>query len=151
MSKLDSIDEVLDFAIAREEEAAKFYTELSESIQWPWMRQSFLDFAHEELKHKAKLIAVKSGKFIASSPQAIADLKIADFLLEIVPVSRMNYVQILTVAMQREKAAFRLYTDLAAATSDSTLRETFLLLAQEEAKHKLRFEVEYDNEVLKEN
>jgi hypothetical protein len=30
------------------------------------------------------------------------------------------------------------------------LRDTFLGLAQEEARHKLRFEVEYDDDVLKE-
>ena len=37
------------------------------------------------------------------------------------------------------------------ATDDGNLRETFLALAQEEAKHKLRFELEYDDYVLKEN
>ena len=30
-------------------------------------------------------------------------------------------------------------------------KNTFLLLAQEEARHKLRFEVEYDNEIMGEN
>lgn len=53
--------------------------------------------------------------------------------------------------MKKEKAAFKLYNDLAAAASDETSREMFLMLAQEEAKHKLRFEVEYDNNILTEN
>ncbi len=39
-----------------------------------------------------------------------------------------------------EKAAFRLYTDLAAKTDDPELQKLLLDLAQEEAKHKLRFE-----------
>jgi rubrerythrin len=44
-----------------------------------------------------------------------------------------------------------MYTDLAATVDDESLRETFLALAQEEAKHKLRFEVEYDDVIMQEN
>jgi rubrerythrin len=53
--------------------------------------------------------------------------------------------------MKREKAAFKLYSDLAAACSDPQVRETLLRLAQEEAKHKLRFELEYDDTIQGEN
>jgi len=34
---------------------------------------------------------------------------------------------------------------MAAATEEETLVDTFLSMAQDEAKHKLRFEVEYDD------
>jgi rubrerythrin len=37
------------------------------------------------------------------------------------------------------------------AKEEMEIREIFLSLAQEEAKHKLRFEIEYDDYVLKEN
>ena len=40
---------------------------------------------------------------------------------------------------------------MASATDDPGLKATLLGLAQEEAKHKLRFEIEYDDEILKEN
>ena len=53
--------------------------------------------------------------------------------------------------MKQEKAAFKLYSDLARMASTAELRELLLGLAQEEAKHKLRFEIEYDENVLKEN
>jgi len=49
------------------------------------------------------------------------------------------------------KASFRLYTDLAARSENADLVTLFEALAQEEAKHKLRFEVEYDEYVLREN
>ncbi|CAK0779854.1 hypothetical protein CCP3SC15_6990002 [Gammaproteobacteria bacterium] len=55
------------------------------------------------------------------------------------------------MAMKKEKAAFKLYTDLAASTDDVGVRNTLLALAQEEAKHKLRFEIEYDDQILVEN
>ena len=47
--------------------------------------------------------------------------------------------------MKKEKAAFRLYQDLAGLVQDEKIKALFLSLAQEEAKHKLRFEVEYDD------
>jgi rubrerythrin len=53
--------------------------------------------------------------------------------------------------MKKEKAAFKLYTDLATSVSDENLRSVFKMLAQEEAKHKLRFEIEYDENILSEN
>jgi rubrerythrin len=53
--------------------------------------------------------------------------------------------------MKKEKKAFRLYNDLASTCGDPKLEELFLSLAQEEAKHKLRFEVEYDDYVMSEN
>ena len=57
----------------------------------------------------------------------------------------MTYIDALIVAMKKEKAAFKLYIDLAAATQDEKIKIVFLELAQEEAKHKLRFEIEYDD------
>ena len=63
----------------------------------------------------------------------------------------LDYQQALIVAMKKEKAAFKLYSDLAASTDDENLRTILLGLAQEEAKHKLRFEIEYDEQFLSEN
>jgi len=53
--------------------------------------------------------------------------------------------------MKREKAAYRLYSDLAAKVQDAEIKKLFEGLAQEEAKHKLYFETQYDEEVLKDN
>ena len=63
----------------------------------------------------------------------------------------MDYQDALILAMKREKAAFRLYTDLAAATDDADLKSTFEALAQEEARHKLKIEIEYDDRILQDN
>ena len=52
--------------------------------------------------------------------------------------------------MKREKGAFALYDRIAQRTSGAAA-ELFRALAQEEARHKLRFELEYDDEVRPEN
>ncbi|MBU4566442.1 MAG: ferritin family protein [Desulfarculus sp.] len=151
MSKFGSVDEVLDFAIAREEEACAFYLQMAQRMDKPWMKEAFDSFADQELGHKDKLMAVKQGKTLAPAAKAITDLKISDYVVA-APVSPdMSYADALTVAMQREKKAFLLYTRLADNCGVPELKDTFEALAQEEAKHKLWLEVEYDDKVLTED
>ena len=44
-----------------------------------------------------------------------------------------------------------MYLDLAAKAPNEEISAIFSSLAQEEAKHKLRFELEYDESILREN
>ena len=148
---LDTVDKILDYAIAQEEHAAKFYTAMANKMSRKYMKEAFLAFAEEEKGHKAKLIAVKDGKLMLPAEERVLDLKIGDYLEEVTLSSDLDYQEALILSMKAEKAAFRLYTDLASATDDPGLKATLLGLAQEEAKHKLRFEIEYDDEILKEN
>ena len=145
-----SADEILDFAIGREQEAHDFYNGLAAKAKEPVMKNTFLQFAAEELGHKKKLEGVKAGKSLFPAKK-VMDLKIGDYLVDVEPEGDLDYQHALILAMKREKAAFRLYTDLAALVEDNQLKLTFLTLAQEEAKHKLRFEVEYDNNILAQN
>lgn len=151
MEQWKSVDEVIDYAIGQEEQAHKFYTDLADRMDRPWMSKIFKDFAQEELGHKRKLIDVKAGKRLLSSEKKVLDLKISDYLVDVEPESGMDYQKALVLAMKKEKKAFKMYTDLAASTDDEALEQTFLALAQEEAKHKLRFEIEYDSFVMTEN
>lgn len=75
-------------------------------------------------------------------------LGITDRLPEIKPSADMSYVDVLAFAMKKEKTAYTLYSNLASIAQSPQLRETFLKLAQEEANHKLRFEIEYDWETF---
>lgn len=149
--RLNTVDKILEFAIGQEEHAAKFYTHLANKVADKRMKEAFLGFAEEEKGHKAKLLAVKEGKLLLPTEGRVMDLKIGDYLEEITLSADLTYREALILAMKAEKAAYRLYTDLALATDDVDLKQTLLGLAQEEAKHKLRFEIEYDDEFLGEN
>ncbi len=147
-----NIDEILDYAIIKEQEAADFYTYLSESMNKPYMKKVFQSFANEELGHKKKLQEVKSGKYLLPDEKKIQDLKIAEYLVDVdAKSSELDYQKALILAMKREKTSFKLYSDLAENAADQNVRLIFSSLAQEEAKHKLRFEIEYDEYVLTEN
>ncbi|HUT95152.1 MAG TPA: ferritin family protein [Thermoguttaceae bacterium] len=150
MATFESADALLDFAIAGEEEAVEFYTKLAEKAQGA-ARKAFEDFAKEEMGHKQKLLAIKAGRQLAPVEGRITDLKIADYVVDVDEEGELDYRQALLIAMKKEKAAFKLYTALGEAARDEGLRSLLLALAQEEAKHKLRFEIEYDENVLSEN
>jgi rubrerythrin len=151
MSGPTTVDEILDFGIQNEQNAVDLYTKLAGQAKSKSAQALFEQFAGEERGHKAKLIEVKNGKQLLGSASAIQDLKIGDYLVEEKLDDDPDYQSVLIFAMHQEKAAFRLYTDLAARTDDAGIKELLLGLAQEEAKHKLRFEIEYDENVLQEN
>jgi rubrerythrin len=149
--RFSSINEVLDFAIGEEEQAEAFYLKLAEKVDKKWVAQVLRDFSKEEAGHKEKLLSIKAGKLLTLPPGKVQDLQIAEAVEPPTLGSSLDYQQVLIVAMQKEKEAFRLYSDLAQRSDNPNLRQTFSLLAMEEAKHKLRFEIEYDEFVNREN
>jgi rubrerythrin len=146
----ENVNEILDFAIKREEEANKFYLELAARVDRPEIKKVFTDFASEELGHKAKLEKVKKGEYgMPGAP--VPDLMISDYIVDVMADPNFDYQDVLIVAMKKEKASFRLYNDLAQAVKNPELSKLFRMLAMEEARHKLRFELEYDEHYLPEN
>ena len=150
MGQFESVEEVIDFAIEREVESRDFYMKLAERMENPAMQKVFENFAIEELGHRLKLEAIQRGEILLVEEQ-VKSLDIADYVVDVEPRPDMDYTDALVLAMKKEKAAYRLYLDLAAMAEDEELTDMFLSLAQEEAKHKLRFEIEYDDTVLKES
>ena len=148
---MKTAEEILNFAIQKEQEASDFYNNLAKRSELKNIKEVFLEFAKEELGHKAKLERVKSGKLLLDAEEKITDLQIGEHLVEIELDATIGYQDALIVAMKAEKAAYKLYNSLAEATVDAGLKEILLGLAQEEAKHKLRFEIEYDDIILLEN
>lgn len=148
-----SVDEILDFAIKGEENAQKFYSAWAKKVEKKAMQTVFEELADEEGKHKEFLLGIKEGKKATMKPseQEILDLKISDYMLDVKASEDMNYQDALTVAMHREKMAFKLYSGMAKMTTDKDMQNTFKGLAQEEAKHKLRLEMIYDDEIMQEN
>ncbi len=151
MSDMNSLDEILDYAIDMEQKAVDLYTEIAERAHNENNRIMFLSLADEERGHKAKLEMIKSGKLVMGGEAPVQDLKIVDYANDIELGEKPSYQDILLFAMKQEKQAYRMYIDLANCAGSVEVKELFLNLAQEEANHKLRFEIEYDEHVLREN
>lgn len=145
MAKANADVEILEFAISREVEAYRLFLALSRRVSTPAMRKVFEDLAKEELEHKAKLelemmkmgravdIGLKPGppdsEYIVSNTDAPLD---------------MDYRDMLLLGMEKEEASFRTYVNLLPGVEDEQSRELLLALAEEEVKHKLRFQTEYE-------
>ncbi len=151
MKEFNSINDILDFAMSEEQEAVDFYIHLAASARTGDMQKIFEEFANEEIAHKARLAKIKEEGTYVTPLEKIADLRIADFTVSSPVNPDMSYQDALVVAMKKEKAAFKLYTALADRAPNQEMRNLFLSLAQEESKHKLRFEIEYDEYVMREN
>ena len=147
--RFETITGVLDFAMEREVEAEAFYRELALHVKKASMRQILEEFAEEEHMHWEKLDMVKNGQFrMLSGTAPIPSLHIAEFLPEPKVGPDMELADALIIAMKREKAGYRFYIELAADAPDQELMDLFLALAHEEANHKLRFEIEYDDWII---
>ena len=151
MKQFASVEDILDFAIGLEQDAVDFYKELARNALTPDMKQVFEQFAREEIAHKLRLTEVRDKGLYDMAPEEVTDLRIADYLVSIKPSPGMSYADALVLAMKREKAAFKLYMELSERAPDKEMKSLFLSLAIEESKHKLRFELEYDEYVLRDN
>jgi len=143
MGITNSIDKILDYAISREIQAHDFYSEWATRVDNPQIQKVLKEFATDELEHRLKLEAVKAGT-VKLKPEEIGSLDLADTVEDIKPRKDMVYVEVLVLAMKKEKTAFKFYTKLAGMALEQNSKEMFSLLAQQEANHKLRFEIEYD-------
>ena len=151
MKEFKTINDILDFAIRSEQEAVDFYTRLANQTQSAAIKKVFMEYAEEEVRHKAKLVGIKEGNTFQMTGEKVRDLKIADYLVDVKVTPKMSYEEALIFAMKKEKKAFMLYMKLSEQADDPTLKALFLSLAEEESKHKLSFELEYDNYILREN
>ncbi|HSL62257.1 MAG TPA: ferritin family protein [Desulfotignum sp.] len=142
-----SIDEILTFAIGKENEAVEFYSNQAAQASRASLKEIFENFAREEKKHAALLSDISGNKEKIASYEfkKIPDLKISDYMVETDYKEGMPMPEILKVAMKREEKAVKLYQTLADQTDNAEARKVFLMLVQEESKHKLGLESMYDD------
>ena len=146
-----SFEEVISFAIGKEQEAVELYERAQGLVELPHVKAMFKEMAAEERGHKAKLEKATQEKVEGYTPKAVPNLKISDYLVEVPLGPDMNYQDVLILGMKEEEQAYKLYSDMAARSESAELKKLFQMLAQEEAKHKLNLETEYDERILTEN
>ena len=146
---LDNFREAITFAIRKEAEAYNLYMTYSQLVKSPGTKKMFLELAQEEDKHRKILEGVEKKDVSKYQLKKIPDLKIGDYVKEEEFHPDMDYASALRLAMKREENSLKLYNHLATGTDDLELKTLFSVLAQEESKHKLRLETEYDENVLK--
>ena len=142
MTRFDRVDKILDFAISRETEAHSFYRKAAHCARAPETRALLRELANEELAHSGTLRAVKDGK-LALFRECGCQLDVDDCCAMLDLSSDPDIKDVLVFAIHKENESIQLYKALAKTLDWGGLRETFLLLAQEEEKHKKKFQKEH--------
>jgi rubrerythrin len=146
--ELNNFKEVITFAIRKEAEAYNLYTTYSQLVKNPGTKVMFKELAEEEQKHREILQGVEKKDVSEYKVEKVPDLKISDFIDEQEFSPDMDYASALRMAIKREEHSLKLYNHIAEGTENPELKKLFAVLAQEESKHKLRLENEYDENVL---
>ena len=141
--------EIIKFTIEKEIRAFDFYTRASQVAKYTGMKELFGELAKEEEGHRKLLENLSMEKVTQTRIEAIPDLKISDYLVEVECRPDMSYAEILRTAMKMEEHSLKLDIDLKDSSTDEGIKKLFTFLAGEEAKHKLRLEKIYDEEILK--
>jgi rubrerythrin len=81
--------------------------------------------------------------------QKITDLKRADYMVEIDFKPGMTYFSVIRIAMKLEEKGNKMYTKMAESAGSEDMSNVFLILAQEEMKHKNQLETIYDDHLAK--
>ncbi len=147
MSSFESFEEIVNYAIEKENEAASFYAEAAGQESFAAIKKSLEEMAEEEKKHAALLENLGKNKEIVEKYKLkwIPDLKRSDYMVELKYEAGMPYVEILRLAMKREENALKMYNDLLGKTDNDEHIKVFKILCQEEAKHKNYLETVYDD------
>ncbi len=144
---LSGFDEVIRFAVQREEEAADSYGKMARQSRSQSARKLLLELREEEMRHKKILLGLTPKK-VKTSGKAVQDLKISDYLLDEPLLPDMTFQDLLIYAAKKEKKSVDLYSCLAFKTDSKDEKKLWQFLAKQELSHKLRLELEYDKEIL---
>lgn len=145
--KLDSLDEILRFAIRKEADAAAFYKMAADRSN-PGIKKTFKELAKMEEEHKQRLEKLNLKKIGEIKLKKTKGLGISEMLEDVPYSSDMSYSDLLRMAIKNEEKSQRLYLSTEKMVTDPQVKKLLLKLAQEESTHKEKLEKIYDEEVL---
>ncbi|GLI34153.1 ferritin family protein [Desulforhabdus amnigena] len=143
-----SVDDVVNFAINKEEKAMEFYQKCADRAKNPGIKKFFLEMVTEEKRHRDMLKDLDVlGISDVKLPQ-VEDLQIGDYLIDVEFYDDITYQEALTLAMKKEEKAHAFYSGWKNKCMHEKTSKLFELLAMEELKHKRTIETMYDEEIL---
>ena len=146
-----SLQEILEYAIAKEQVARAMYANASEQAENASVRRVLSGLALAEAGHEKALQRLDISQLPEPAPQRATDLRIAEFLEDVTLDAGADLQTVLIYAMKREQKSRDFYQAMAEQYDDPDAKKLFLRLASEEEGHKRTLETIYDDEILAEN
>jgi rubrerythrin len=146
-----SLEQILDFAIARERKAQEIYVAYSRATDRKSFAQLLLTMADMEKEHE-RLLAELKGR--PAGPAVLAGAErftVEEPFKEVAFSPEMDYGDFLVLVIQKETEAERLYLRLEGRAATAEARRLFRHLAGEEKKHRDWAQEAYDRDVRRDN
>ncbi|MDX9978060.1 MAG: ferritin family protein [Candidatus Cloacimonadales bacterium] len=147
----NEFSEIIDFAIDKEKEAIDFYNELKIHEKMPHVIKVLDDIINMEKGHINKLKFFKNNLPNIRNIEKLESIKLIDYYEEPIHYENLDFIALLRIAIKREDQSRSLYQALADNTDEQSIKEVFILLANEEEEHKQLFEHIYQDKVLIDN
>jgi rubrerythrin len=145
--KFESFEEIINFAIEKEKEAAAFYADAATKEPFSGVREALEEMANEERKHASMLENIGEDQEVLEDYKFkwIPDMKRSNYMVDLEYEPGMHYSDLLRLAMKREEVALAMYNELQTKAENEAHVQLFKVLCQEEAKHKHFLEQLYDD------
>ncbi len=147
---LVTLEQVISFALEREEEAYQLYKNAAGMSKSTAARKMFESMAAEEARHKEVFGKMSYEKAEEYKAITIPAMNLDKYLVDVEMKPDMTYQQILIFAMKAEENAYQLYTAAADAAQDPELEKVLRVFADVEKGHKVKVEELYEEHVLTE-
>lgn len=145
-----SIPEILRFALSKEKASYQFYADVASRVKNTITKSVFESIGQEELRHIEifELELMKLGVTVyPESDKSETGVEWNEQLEMDEDAENMDYRMAVLIAIQKEKAAFQLYTQILGMVQEPEYRRIFMELAQEEMRHIIQFEHRYQEMV----
>jgi rubrerythrin len=142
------VDDVVNFAIDKEQKAMEFYQKCADRAKNPGIKKFFQEMAAEEQRHRDMLKGLDVLGISDVQLAKVEDLRIGDYLVDVQFYDEITYQEALTLAMKKEEKAHAFYSGWKNKCMHEKTSKLFELLAQEEMKHKRTIETIYDDQIL---
>ena len=143
-----SFDDVVAFAIEKEENAMAFYQRCADRAKNPGIKEFFREMVEEERKHRDLLKILDLGALEQVKLDKVEDLKLSDYMVDVQFKDDLTYQEALALSMKKEEKAHNFYASWRTKCVNEKTARLFEILEIEELKHKRYLEAKYDEEVL---
>jgi len=142
----DELADLWDTAIYKEIASQSLYLEAQRDTDDPAARSLLAELAVQELKHAEILRKLKESGWEPGdwSPTAAGDLRLSEYFKGPDTLEGAGLQEVLVFAMKREQQSVLFYTQMMGALRQEASKMLCLRLAQEELKHKMKLELEYE-------
>ncbi len=142
----DELGELWDTAIYKEIASQSLYIEAQRETDDPAAQAMLAGLAAEELKHAETLRKLKEAGWQPAdwNRATLTDLRLSDYLSGPDTLEGAGLQEVLIFAMKREQQSVVFYAQMMGALRLEAAKMLCSRLSQEELKHKMKLELEYE-------